>query len=90
LIPSIGGIKVSRRPLLISWSSGSKSLIPTIQGSKLTRSWPIVLILSIERWKCRARHFWSHDLVDLGLWSPPIWHQTKATAAGSECFDPQQ
>ena len=50
-----------------------------------------VLIPSIEGSKCRARHFWPHDLVGLMLWSLAFMDQNnaKATAAGSEGFDPQ-
>jgi hypothetical protein len=50
-----------------------------------------VLIPSIGESKCRASHFWSHDLVGLMLWSLAFVDQNnaKATAAGSECFDPQ-
>jgi hypothetical protein len=50
-----------------------------------------VLIPSIGRSMCRASHFWSHDLVDLMIWSPQLGDQNdaKATMAGSECFDPQ-
>jgi hypothetical protein len=50
-----------------------------------------VLIPSIGGTKCRAGHFWSHDLVELMLWSPSFGDENdaKATAAGSDCFDPQ-
>ena len=50
-----------------------------------------VLIPSIGGSKCPAGHFWSHELVDLMVWSPQFGDQNdaKATAAGSECFAPQ-
>jgi len=75
------GIKVSRKPHLIPWSCGAKSLILKIRGSKWTRRPPlrdwIVWILRIRRSKCRAGHFWSHDLVGLMLWSPKFGEQQK-------------
>ena len=41
--------------------------------------------------KCRAGHFWSHDLVDLMVWSPQFedQHDAKAKDARSKCFDSQ-
>jgi hypothetical protein len=50
-----------------------------------------VLIPSIGGSKCRAVHFWSHDLVDLMVWSSQFGNEkdAKATAAGSEWFEPQ-
>jgi hypothetical protein len=38
------------------------------------------LIPSIGGSKCRAGHFWSHERVDLMVWSPPFVDQTEAKA----------
>jgi hypothetical protein len=94
--PQHWGINVSRRPLLIPWSCGTKSLILTNRGSK----WR-------EGHSCEIRMFWSPALGDQRVtqatFDPMIlWIQgfgphnsrvkidAKATAAGLDCYDPQQ
>jgi len=65
--PQYWEIKVSRRPLLIPWSCGAKFLIPTSRRSK----W-------CESHSCGIRMAWSpwsHDVVDLNLWSPQFGDQ---------------